>query len=199
MGYYVTIDLCDTRIKKSNEEAALNALKAYDKDTGFDGWCGDIDEEETCLENALGELRYLAEEQEIDGEKYIVFIEFQGEKLGDEEAIFTVLAPYMEECSKIYFDGEDDCEWRYTFKDGNLIDDSIEKVWPEDKGKIFRIISKSNTYGGIVVAANEEAARVMVDECVKQHTIPCQLDYEYRLKEWNRKEDGKTNSVLLWT
>lgn len=198
MGYYVRIEFFDVKIKKSNEEAALDALKVYNKNPGFDGWCKSIEEEEMHLVNALDGLRFLAEEKEIEGEKYIVFVEFQGEKSGDEEAIFTVLAPYIEEGSEIYFDGEDDCEWRYSFKDGKLIDDSVEKAWPEDKEKIYKITSKVSNYHGIVVAANEETARVKMDEYVKQRLSIAQLDYDYELQEWNKEEYRKTSSVLLW-
>jgi len=45
---------------------------------------------------------------------------FEGEKLGDDEALFKALAPYVEDGSYIEMSGEEGALWRWEFNNGEV-------------------------------------------------------------------------------
>lgn len=188
MGYCITIDLCDVMIKKSNEQKALEALKKASGKDGFGGWTSPIDNAETLVE-ALDGVRYDANEEEVGDETYIVVEYFNGEKLGEDETIFNTLAPFIEDGATIYFYGEDDNKWRYSFNNGKLTEDVAEVVWPEDKEKIYRYIDSAGKCKGIVVADSEEEARDKMD---------IYTDKPYTLRLWEDFERKAVGDVILF-
>ncbi len=64
------------------------------------------------LEDALGVWRWDAV---VDEEGGIEELSFQGENLGDEDLLFSALAPYIAEGSSIVVAGEDGIVWRWYF------------------------------------------------------------------------------------
>lgn len=65
------------------------------------------------FEDAMGEWRY-----EVDYGKNTVY--FEGEKLGDDESLWSCLAPFIIDGSYIECHGEDGDVWRWVFQDGKL-------------------------------------------------------------------------------
>ena len=70
------------------------------------------------LVGALHAWRWEAEQAEGDGS--IVGIQFLGEKLGDEDLLFSAIAPHVEAGSFIEMIGEDGAFWRWVF-DGQYV------------------------------------------------------------------------------
>lgn len=64
------------------------------------------------LEKALEEWRYSSQENE-DGSVTVLY--FEGEKLGDDNVLWSALAPFMNDDSKIICHGEDDAVWKWSF------------------------------------------------------------------------------------
>ena len=56
-------------------------------------------------------------------------IEFLGEKLGDDEILFSAIAPFVDEGSYIEMDGEDGSKWRWIFSEGKCIEKSATISW----------------------------------------------------------------------
>lgn len=54
---------------------------------------------------------------------------WEGSKIGNEDVFFTAIAPWT--TGDIYARGEDDYEWGYRFKGGELIELKCEKTWIE--------------------------------------------------------------------
>lgn len=73
----------------------------------------------TDLVDAFAALRYTAELDKFDQSVHV--LHFRGQKLGDDEFIWTQLAPYVEPHCQIDIHGEDDQFWRWDFEDGKLI------------------------------------------------------------------------------
>lgn len=113
MGYYIDFRGCDFRIKASNKEAALSALKKLFVKRKQLGWVSQEDiKDKTSLEDALEECRWDTENS-IEGD--IDCIRFNGEKSGDDEIIFDAIAPYVEKDSFIEMQGEEGEMWRWVF------------------------------------------------------------------------------------
>jgi hypothetical protein len=76
------------------------------------------------LEEALGAWRWIAITDDgpdgmtdaVPGPRNIVGLEFIGEKLGDEDALFAALAPFVDEGSYVAVVGEDGRVWRWVFR-----------------------------------------------------------------------------------
>lgn len=130
MGYCITVKMVDIVIHKENKEAALAAIKAlHGKETVPDFVYGGKTEERKhfrwvdtekylaaqTLEECLRAWRWrpkLTERGDIND------LEFTGEKLGDDDLLFTAIAPFVEPGSFIHFVGEEGHNWKYKF-DGN--------------------------------------------------------------------------------
>ena len=118
MGYCMEQTDSNFIIKKENFRDALNNLKAVftpDRMTCIDhfSWVRtDIVLNAETLEEALKEIRY---DPIFNDNGDIIDVEFLGEKYGDEEIFFTSLAPFVEKDSYISFEGEDGCEWTWSF------------------------------------------------------------------------------------
>ncbi len=138
MGYYVDYNTDDVTIKNCPEAlAAINALHTNDMLEAYAGggsWsCGkEVDQrwyrwvdnppEEgfKTLEEAMSAWRFNLQDNSLY---------FTGEKLGDEEVLFTALAPYLE--GEIYARGEDGAEWGFKFHNGKMIGLECVRTWIE--------------------------------------------------------------------
>lgn len=56
----------------------------------------------------------------VGGNKDIVGLQFDGEKLGDEDILFTAIAPFVEDGSSITVQGEDGFVWSWVFENGKV-------------------------------------------------------------------------------
>src|SRR5689334_13567959 len=65
------------------------------------------------IHEALAAWRWMVLDEDEDGN--ITELDFTGEKLGDEETLFSALAPYVREGSQIQMAGEDGAIWRWLF------------------------------------------------------------------------------------
>ena len=74
----------------------------------------DMDEllEAKTLEDAMECLRWVPSNG---------IIHFDGEKIGDEDTYFSILAPFIKDGSFIEVLGEDGALWRYAFEKGKLL------------------------------------------------------------------------------
>jgi hypothetical protein len=143
MGYCISLDEAVFFIAEKDKKAALKAIKAiagdtsqmsggsYEFGTGKStrhyAWVstGDLLAAKT-LEAAMTEWRYCPE---TDEEGNISNIYFEGEKIGDETALFKALAPFVKSGSYIQMHGEDGSIWRWCFNDGKFEEKSARMVW----------------------------------------------------------------------
>jgi hypothetical protein len=138
MGY--SIDLADSsfRIKKDNVKPALVAVRAMcnavDRMGGgsSDGrkWFSFADMDEIkngkTLVEAVGGFRWLLQ---LDENGDVAEIEFEGEKIGDDEFLFQTLAPFVEDGCFLEIRGEDGAHWRWVFDKGQLVTKEAKVSW----------------------------------------------------------------------
>lgn len=126
MGYYMNMMEADFHIKADKQAAALAALKSMEGDRF--SWVDDSFRTAETLKAAASEWRYYlvdAKNGDIEG------ISFEGEKLGDDEAFFAVLGPFVTAGSYVTFQGEDGGIWRYYFTGKRMIEQYAEITFPE--------------------------------------------------------------------
>lgn len=114
MGYCINISELFFTIKQKNFATALAALK---KQSGrITSWVNQTKlQNATSLDMALDACRWHAEHTADVPTEDISHLYFQGEKLGDESALFDILAPFVEAGSYIRAHGEDDSAWEWRF------------------------------------------------------------------------------------
>lgn len=130
MGYCIDSVKSKFEIKKENKEKALLALKGLAAKVQRLMWIDtDVITESEYLEEALDECGW---ELQHDGDCEIIGIEFQREKLGDEDQIFAAIAPFVENESFIEMRGEDGDCWRWIFKNGECKEVHAKQVFEDD-------------------------------------------------------------------
>jgi len=109
-------------IKAPNKSAALAALKAARTraDIGT----------ATTLEEALKFLSWEADNQDSPGD--IDWLAFDGDRYGDEDAMFHALAPFVESGSTIEAEAEGE-PFRWRFEDGKLFIDQGHVLYAESE------------------------------------------------------------------
>jgi hypothetical protein len=143
VGYYSQLTQQKFRIKKENKDKALKAIYALAKDApkmGGGSWgprgttrhfswvvTNDFALAKT-LEVALRAWRWDAEVDDATGD--IHSLEFTGEKLGDDSALWDAVAPFVEHGSYLQMAGEDGMEWRWVFNNGKMKE--VHPVWPDE-------------------------------------------------------------------
>ncbi len=144
MGYYVEYDCSNVTFPKSKGDEVLAAINALHEPTLMKSQAGGGRWESgkqadvwyrftqnppeggfTSLEKAFRAWRFNLDQ--INSEEYS--FGWAGEKIGDEEFFFNVLAPYA--TGEIYARGEEGDEWGFRFKDGTLRDLICVKGWIE--------------------------------------------------------------------
>lgn len=143
MGYCIDMQEAVFFIAEKDKKAALKAVKALaENESQMSGgsyvcctgqsirhyaWVNTADfVAASTLEAAMVEWRYCPETDE-DGN--ISNIYFEGEKLGDETALWKALAPFIRSGSYIQMHGEDGSTWRWCFDDGKFEEKSGRIVW----------------------------------------------------------------------
>ena len=115
MSYGVDIDCGGVTIpadKVADCLAAINRLHAGKRYPWVDDPPGGSF---PTLVKALASWRYEAEER-ADGSVELQY--FADEKLGDDETLYEAIAPFVADGGRIDCRGEDDCLWRYCFRNG---------------------------------------------------------------------------------
>lgn len=117
MGYCVEIELRNVKFKKTHwkeiREKLVEWNNVYLKPRS--DWRRFNSDLET-VEDVFGDIGYSAGEF---GE-YVIIGEFEREKLGSDEKMFELLAPYLEDCEIVY-EGEDGTDWKQVIKGGQLV------------------------------------------------------------------------------
>jgi len=128
MGYYMQITESNFTIKKGNFDEVIKVVKNLVKKRGLLKW---VNVEEVL--NAKDIFEVISKcgwtVGVTTGNGDIDYIDFDGEKLGDDLILFEAIAPFVEKDSYIQMTGEDNCMWRWVF-DGNACTESYaDIVW----------------------------------------------------------------------
>lgn len=145
MGYYIDVSVNNVVIPADKVQVCLAAIngmheknvvmsrggggewKAGSKADGWYSWVRNPGTEGfSNLLDALGDWRWEATE-DVLGSVTIEY--FTGEKYGDDELLFTAIAPYIAGGGAIEFRGEDGAMWRYLFEGGEMHEQSAEISW----------------------------------------------------------------------
>lgn len=135
MGYYVNQIDSKFHIKKENYDNVLNAIKntslEINKMSGGSSsgqkWFSWVDMKELSESKTIFEA-FDCWRWEVDEDEFgINNIQFNGEKLGDEQVLFEAIASYVEKDSYIAMVGEDGDNWRWYFNG---------EACEEQKGKV---------------------------------------------------------------
>ena len=126
MGYCITQTGANFTIKEQNFKPAYRAIKhqmsgvVYRWSNGTDWFNG--------LRDLYAVLEFWRYEPTLDEESGdMIGINFTGEKIGDENLLFQVIAPFVEKGSFIEMVGEDGAQWRWVF-DGKTCKEVIPKI-----------------------------------------------------------------------
>lgn len=119
MGYCIELGKSTIRITKTNAEKIMEVIKNYINAYNPDWrWVNNAilvaRAEEHDFEEFMYELRYSVYVEE-DGRYAIDYL--AGEKLGDDEDIFKLIAEFIDD-GYIEILGEEGNRWRYTFTNG---------------------------------------------------------------------------------
>ena len=120
MSYSVDVTVSKFRMTVENQKAALAALKSAGPEAWKTHWSNGpiLDERTGRLDQWLEDCEWIAE---LDSDYALVRLDREHETLaGNEEAMFGVLAPFVEPGAVIEFLGEDGDRWRYVF-DGKTV------------------------------------------------------------------------------
>lgn len=139
MGYCMRQVESEFFIEFAKKQDALNTLKTMDPKTKGRGFYDGKAQWAWVSQNAVNEARTLEEALEewgyspsTDPEGNITDISFNAEKLGDEEHMFKVLAPFVREGSFLEMHGEDGGCWRWAFKDGKMKSVHAKVSWDDE-------------------------------------------------------------------
>jgi len=128
MGYYISLNENNFTIKKENVQGAVDAIKAlHGKETccGNFSWVDHDFHKLDSLEDILGAWRYGISFKDGD----VCDIDFEGEKLGDDELLFSALAPFVEPESYLQYSGEEGHHWRWVFDGKTMVELDGKLVW----------------------------------------------------------------------
>lgn len=135
MGYCITLEKAEFKIKKDNLDAALKALKELGNGSNHPearggswsggkqthkhfSWMNDYNPDD--WHHITDVMEAWGYPVTIDKEGDVSDIDFDGEKIGQEEIMFTALAPFVEDKSYIQMRGEDGAKWRWVFSEGKF-------------------------------------------------------------------------------
>jgi hypothetical protein len=127
MGYSMSLQDQKFLLKRSDAAKALEALKELFRkhpngpnNYGHFSWIETKDVlSANSLQKAMRACRWGLETNGGDDGDFDI-IEFDGEKLGDDELIFSAIAPFVKDDSFVEMRGEDGSIWKWVFKDGKV-------------------------------------------------------------------------------
>lgn len=142
MGYYATVDVTGVVILKENVQECLDAVNELHSDSNLQSkatggtsggvseipvrerywysWVGNptLRDDFPTLADAFKAWRYETAQR---GDGSVEIVCFMGEKWGDDETLYSAIAPFVESGGRIACRGEDDALWAYDFCDGKLV------------------------------------------------------------------------------
>lgn len=131
MGYCISMRESVFYIGADNKNKARDDVREYVKENNPNwAWINDNKTllKSPTLEGILSEFGY---EPTIDDDGNITDIDFWSEKMGDEEKLFEIIAPYVKD-GYIEMNGEEGCFWRWVFKGGKFYTVDPEVTWPNE-------------------------------------------------------------------
>jgi hypothetical protein len=114
MGYYISLHEQEFRIEASKKEAALAALKEHTKATehGY-SW---VSRSDVLNSNTIEEsLSLFGWDPRVNYVGDIVSLDYYHSKIGSEETLFGLLAPFVVKGSYLQIQGEEGDLWRWFF------------------------------------------------------------------------------------
>lgn len=127
MGYHVDMEL-DVFIPKDKVVPALDTLcgltHLMEGEPKLIEWVGT-----KGIIEAFRHLGYAASQQEKSADGGIYVTEFWRGKLLNDYAIWCALAPYVADGSSIYCTGDEQSQWKWTFKNSVCEESWAHKVW----------------------------------------------------------------------
>ena len=120
---------CSFRMDAKDFDKALKAIQALhgaesiaDSGGRHFSWVGDKFHEINDFEEMMQEWRWRLELDTVGA----CGIQFEGEKIGDDQALFDAIAPWVKKGSYIEMHGEDGAIWRWTFDGEKCIEKSAK-------------------------------------------------------------------------
>ncbi len=126
MGYCMSMTECIFFIDAKDKAAALKLVKAAAPDFNDTWESKDAAISATTLEGFLEETRWLPV---IGEDGNITDLEFEGEKMGDEEQFFNAMAPHVKSGSYIEMHGDEGEGWRWVFDGETCVCVYPEVTW----------------------------------------------------------------------
>jgi hypothetical protein len=133
MGYCITQRESNFFISKENFKSVVDCIHSLAKYSLVNGkfqsnfsWVSNSFIEIDDIKELFNEWRW---EIDFDKEGNINSIYFLGEKLGDDNKFFASFAQFVKEESYIEMCGEDNCMWRWIFKDGKMEEKYATITW----------------------------------------------------------------------
>ena len=114
MGYCIDVEV-KVKIPKEKKEDIIATLKRMD--TRDYSWTKKGFSNHTSIKDLFEEWRYGCI---LSTKGYYLVNSFEGEKLGEDAALWKALAPFILDGSYVKFSGEDHAQWKYVFKDGKM-------------------------------------------------------------------------------
>lgn len=151
MGYCMTQRDCNffigkqaqvANFKKMRQELIKNA-KQNGSYSGYDWVDLDSIKRAKTIADILTAFRWLPE---LDCEGNIIRVSFEGEKSGDEDTLFNILAPIVKNGSFIEMDGEDGAVWRWTFKNKKCDMKDAKIFFGEEESRNDRRVKAVQSY-----------------------------------------------------
>lgn len=121
MGYNMYLMDYSVHIKKEDFADALNAVKtAFSKDINVQAYLE--------FDDVMSEFYY---SPEYDENGDICGLRFDGEKLQNDDILWSALAPYMEDGDFIEMEGDDFNRWRWSFRNGTCHEIKPTLIWED--------------------------------------------------------------------
>ena len=128
MGYYMSQQRENFFVPSNHVNDIVRAIHrlALDKQ---DNGCSWVDDSVLDMVDVKDVFRFWGWgiEQNMDGD--IVDINFDGEKLHEDDVLFRAIAPFVKHNSYIEMCGEDNTMWRWAFKNGVMIEQTPKITW----------------------------------------------------------------------
>lgn len=125
MGYYMNMRGEDFYMSLEDKLKAFPIVKASlleERKTRTSPFSWVYDEEienAQSLDDILDAFRWTPD---LDAEGNTVSICFDGDKLGEDKIVFSLIAPFVQDDSYIEMNGEEGAIWRWVFQDGKCIE-----------------------------------------------------------------------------
>ena len=127
MGYCIYQQETRFRIEQSRIRGCLDALKRFSQSVGAPGLDEQTGDPAEDLARALDHWGWNPEADEAGN---IVSLQFVGEKLRDDHAMFQAIGPFVTKGSYIYMAGEDFLLWRWYFDGKTCHEEEPDYVYP---------------------------------------------------------------------